>query len=144
MLDQSLLNDFNHVVGATTDSAEVHKDSGEVLQREVTVQTLIDELLLHKFPELVVLQVAIAGTLNCAVEGLGRLAVQSGQLLLHHGHNDVPEVGALFKLCLQDEVETKHDLLRGHVLLAELLVDEADVLRVLCVDQREVDLVEDH
>ena len=144
MLNECLLNDLDHIVTASVDSTQMAEDFAELLQSQVAMKALIDELLLHNLPELIVLQVGGRRTLNRNKERTHSLPIQSGHLFLDHRHDHLPKVWALFKLILADEVETKHDLLGGHHFITEFLVDVHDVWSVLRVDQSEVDFVEDH
>lgn len=56
VLDQSLFDDFQHLVGASADCSEVVEHFSELLQIEVSVQALVNQLLLDQLPELVVLE----------------------------------------------------------------------------------------
>ena len=72
------------------------------------------------------------------------MPIQSSQLLLDHGHDNAPKFGRLLQLVVVDELEAVHNLLRRHLLIAKLLVNIDDVVRVLAVEEHHVDLGEDH
>ena len=144
MLDECFLDDLDHVITATTHTAEVNKDFGQLLKGVVTMESFIDELLFNDFPELVILQVGSGSTFDSHKEGAESLTVQSGHLLLDHRQDQVPEFGALLKTVGADEPESVHDLLGSHHFITEFLVNEGDVWCVLGMVQCEVDLVEGH
>ena len=144
MLDEVLLDNLDHIVRATTDSAEGAEKIREVFKRVVAVKALIDELLLDDFPELVVLKVHGRGALNHHLERLDSVAVESRHLLFDHRNNNVPEVGCLFELLKSDVAEAIGDLLRGQDILTVALVAVNDVGRVPGVHKQDVDLVEGH
>ena len=72
------------------------------------------------------------------------MPIQSSQLLLDHWHDNAPKFGRLLQLVVVDELEAVHNLLRRHLLIAKLLVNIDDVVRVLAVEEHHVDLGEDH
>ena len=82
MLNECLLNDLDHIVTASVDSTQMAEDFAELLQSQVAMQALIDELLLHNLPELIVLQVGGRRTLNRHKERTHSLPIQSGHLFL--------------------------------------------------------------
>ena len=68
MLDECLLNDFNHITTSSADTSERTQDFRELLKAVVAVKTLINKLLLNDFPELVILKIANCGAINGHLE----------------------------------------------------------------------------
>ncbi len=64
VLDKGLLDDFEHLIGATPNIGEKVEHLSQLLQGEVSVKALVDELLFNELPEFVVLEGHRGGTLD--------------------------------------------------------------------------------
>ncbi len=64
VLDEGLLDDLEHLVGAAAHARQVVEDLRQLKQVEVPVQALVHQLLLHQLPELVVLESHGGSALN--------------------------------------------------------------------------------
>eukprot|EP00353_Schmidingerella_taraikaensis_P011775 CAMPEP_0185580346 /NCGR_PEP_ID=MMETSP0434-20130131/16185_1 /TAXON_ID=626734 ORGANISM="Favella taraikaensis, Strain Fe Narragansett Bay" /NCGR_SAMPLE_ID=MMETSP0434 /ASSEMBLY_ACC=CAM_ASM_000379 /LENGTH=136 /DNA_ID=CAMNT_0028198577 /DNA_START=318 /DNA_END=728 /DNA_ORIENTATION=+ len=120
------------------------KELAHLFEGEVSVEALVNDLLLNYFPELIILQVHGGGSLDAHEERAHGLSIECGHLLLHDRKHHVPEVGALLELVDSDLAEAESDLLRGHHIRAEPLVHIDDVGGVPGVHEHEVHLVESH
>ena len=85
-------------------------------QREVSQETLVDELGLKSLPQLVVLELHVASTCDDLQQGLGALPVEGWDLLLYSGQDDVPELRSYGKLVSSDVLKCVANLEISEVL----------------------------
>lgn len=142
MLDESLFDDFEHLIGAAAHVCQVIENLCQLKQIKIPVKALINKLLLDQLPELVVLKGHCRGTLDEMDQRLGAVAVKLGELSLHGGQNEVPELRRSLKLVFADHPEgVSHlEISKMSTVLSE---DEGEGIGRLASTQGEVNLMED-